>query len=86
MKAECKVGAARPRFPARELQRTPGWRHARPPGRAPAAREDAMKTCARALLVLGIWAITGLLRADTVSEIQTVSGTAVSHVALAAYV
>jgi hypothetical protein len=37
-----------------------------------------MKTCARALLVLGAWAITGLLRADTVSEIQTVSGTVVS--------
>jgi len=40
-----------------------------------------MKTCARALLVLGAWAITGLLLADAgpeIQEIQTVSGTVVS--------
>src|SRR2546425_5608134 len=44
----------------------------RPPG------EDAMKTCARLLLVLGAWAITGRLTADVVPETQTVSGTVVS--------
>jgi len=37
-----------------------------------------MKTCARVLLVLGAWAITGLLTADTGPETQTVSGTVVS--------
>jgi len=37
-----------------------------------------MKTCARLLLVLGAWAITGRLTADAVPETQTVSGTVVS--------
>lgn len=37
-----------------------------------------MKTRARVLLFLGAWAISGLLRADTGPEIQTVSGTVVS--------
>jgi len=37
-----------------------------------------MKTCARLLLVLGAWAITGRLTADTGPETQTVSGTVVS--------
>ncbi len=37
-----------------------------------------MKTCARLLLVLGAWAITGRLTADVVPETQTVSGTVVS--------
>jgi len=34
-----------------------------------------MKTCARLLLVLGAWVITGRLTADTSPETQTVSGT-----------
>ena len=37
-----------------------------------------MKTRARVLLVLGAWAISGLLGADSGPEIQTVSGTVVS--------
>jgi hypothetical protein len=37
-----------------------------------------MKTCARLLLVLGAWVITGRLTADAGPETQTVSGTVVS--------
>jgi len=37
-----------------------------------------MKTCARLLLVLGAWVITGRLMADAGPETQTVSGTVVS--------